>query len=414
MSVTLRQDLFAMDQLMEEGELDVAMGVASETKQTAKRKAEKEYFGKRKSSSSPGLLERRRRILALVDADARYLHRLSSYLQEHLNVSFDICEFTSPEQLLVFRMQAEPLIVVISGELYPALCGTEQEVFSDVIVLEDPNAQEAVSYEEEHGTGKVTRLNKFSSSERVVNAILDHCLSCSEVIRVGDKAPQGGLQILGVYSPLTRCLQSSFAATLGKYLSKRSKVLYLTLEPYPSLKDVRELEAEHDITDFMYYFECYPAKTPLYIEKVKVNLAGMDTIPPAKNFLTLRDISGETWQKVFEWIARTTEYAYVILDLHENLTAFPELLSMCDRLFTICGKEAPAAHRLGLYREMLFASGLEEVWYRTIRFRLPHFSNLPTDINGLQHSYFAKHVIKAYKQSTYRVPVKPAFQEVIA
>ena len=44
-------------------------------------------------------------------------------------------------------------------------------------------------------------------------------------------------EFLGVYSPLGRCLQTSFAWTLAQILSEERAVLYLNMEEYSDLKN---------------------------------------------------------------------------------------------------------------------------------------------------------------------------------
>ncbi len=45
-------------------------------------------------------------------------------------------------------------------------------------------------------------------------------------------------EILGVYSPLSRCLKTSFALTLGQILAKKKAVLYLNLEPFAGFEEL--------------------------------------------------------------------------------------------------------------------------------------------------------------------------------
>ncbi|MDQ9824849.1 hypothetical protein RFZ44_16190, partial [Acinetobacter sp. 163] len=45
-------------------------------------------------------------------------------------------------------------------------------------------------------------------------------------------------EILGVYSPVGRCLKTSFALALGQILARERAVLYLNLEEYSGFEEL--------------------------------------------------------------------------------------------------------------------------------------------------------------------------------
>lgn len=385
MSVSLRQDMFAMDRLMEDGEVDAAINVASETKETAKRKAQSNMFDRLKSAKaripSVPFRKKERRILAICDPDEQYLSRLSGYLTDHLSLPFEIREYTNAKRLCEDRQSAEPAILLISENLYPALLAHASQPFQDLILLEESDARriEEVDLEENVPAWKHSRISKYTSTERIVTEILDHSISCSQVLRTGSGSAER-FQIFGVYSPLTRCLQSTFAMTLAQTLKKRGKVLYMTFEPFASLPALQGLQAEYDLTDFLYFFECYPTKTPLYVEKVKQNISGIDVIPPARNYIEIKAIPGTKWEEMFKWIAQYTDYHYLVLDLHEFVCAHTSLLELSDRVFTMTREDDVSMSRILQYKELLIRNGLERVWEKTSRISLPLFDRLPARV----------------------------------
>jgi len=62
------------------------------------------------------------------------------------------------------------------------------------------------------------------------------------------------MQIIGVYTPIGRCLQTTFSLTLGQMLAKHYKTLYLNFEIYSGFARMMSRNFNSDIADLMYYF----------------------------------------------------------------------------------------------------------------------------------------------------------------
>lgn len=398
MSVSLRQDIFAMDRLAQDGEMDAAINVASEAKETTKRKALFTVFGKKARAAIGSALRKGHRVLAICDEDERYLNRLDCYLSERLTIPFEIREYTSVEKLCEGCKDVEPTILLISGSFFRELKKLRTEPFADVIVLEDP---EEVRYEEEvaqeeadDAKWRVSRMNKFVSAERVLNAVLDRCLSCSQVMYAGNDFPGNSTGVIGVYSPLSRCLQSTYALTLGQELAKKGKVLYFSFEPYASLPEICDMQEDYDLADFLYLVDCYPGKLSLYLEKVCQKAGAVDVIPPARNFLSVRSVKMERWEDLFHRITFFTDYAYVIMDLNECMASFVPLLERCDRVFTPSRTDAVSRARMERYRHLLSENGMDEVWDRTVEAELPLYRDLPVRIAEFTQGALAQDIRK--------------------
>ena len=62
-------------------------------------------------------------------------------------------------------------------------------------------------------------------------------------------------EILGVFSPLGRCLKTSFALTLGQILAKDKAVLYLNMEEYSGFEELLGKGFAHNLSDLLYYVQ---------------------------------------------------------------------------------------------------------------------------------------------------------------
>ena len=65
---------------------------------------------------------------------------------------------------------------------------------------------------------------------------------------------RGLAKVLGVYSPVGRCLKTSFALTIGKLLAQEERVLYLNLEEFSGLSVLMKEEYKSDLSDLLYFY----------------------------------------------------------------------------------------------------------------------------------------------------------------
>lgn len=60
-------------------------------------------------------------------------------------------------------------------------------------------------------------------------------------------------KFIGIYSPVHRCLQSSFALTLGQLLSEKHPTLYLNFEHYIGISELLPERQSRDLADLLYF-----------------------------------------------------------------------------------------------------------------------------------------------------------------
>ena len=61
-------------------------------------------------------------------------------------------------------------------------------------------------------------------------------------------------RILGIYSPIGRCLKTSLALTLGQQLARDGKVLYLGLDAFAGFSRLIGNSCKNDLSDVLYFF----------------------------------------------------------------------------------------------------------------------------------------------------------------
>jgi hypothetical protein len=116
-------------------------------------------------------------------------------------------------------------------------------------------------------------------------------------------------KIIGVYSPVKRCMQTTFCLALGRILAEESKVLYLNFETFSGFNQIMDRTYRSDITDMMYIYECIPEKFILKLATITEKLDDkLDYIAPSAVFPEMMNIPGRQWTKLLETLRSQSDY----------------------------------------------------------------------------------------------------------
>lgn len=137
--------------------------------------------------------------------------------------------------------------------------------------------------------------------------------------------------MIGIYSPVGRCLKTSFAFVLGQLLSKKHKVLYLNLESYSGLGKLLEKNFTTDLGELIYYLQNSKESFGCRMGGMIEQAAGLDILPPFDSYLDLISVSGQEWIHLLQEIERNSTYEYLILDLSDNI---PTSIPVTDTILT--------------------------------------------------------------------------------
>jgi hypothetical protein len=89
--------------------------------------------------------------------------------------------------------------------------------------------------------------------EGIVSAVLNFCMNHPDTLKK-TRDESGKLKVIGGYSPVRRCGQSSFLKNLGQVLGRNSKVLYLSFDPF-SGQQTSDESGRHDLQDLLYFLK---------------------------------------------------------------------------------------------------------------------------------------------------------------
>jgi len=327
--------------------------------------------------------------MAICDRQASYTNQLIALFQEKKELPFEIHGFTKEENLKEFCGCNEVALLIISESDYQE--ELREKRIDRILVLRE-------------GSGRlpedVATVDKFQPAGILYREIMRAYGECGKVVPfMGNRV--GNFNMIGIYSPIRRCLQTTFALTAGQLLAERKKTLYLNFECYSGFDMLMGRRFGGNLTDILYAYDCVREQLPYKLEGIVQETGGLYFIPPAASYEDLRDIQEEEWVRIISLIAETGGYETVVLDLTEQVTGLFPLLESCDRVYTLIKDDRMAKAKLAQYELMLEKSDYQKVLKKTEKCRLPIFRHLPSDIERLCRSELADYVEKQLKEDGF-------------
>ena len=322
-----------------------------------------------------------KRILAIFDSEERYAYRLMEFISGKTNLPFEIYVFTDGRKFFSCSRIKDIECLLISENAY------KQEVetlnIPHIIILSESG---------ENLNKALHHINKYQSCETILHEIMvyysDRSKAVSTALRTGLKK----MKIIGVYTPVGRCLQTTFSLTLGQMLARSYKTLYLNFEIYSGFARMMSKNFDSDISDLMYYFSCAREKLAYRMQSMIETVNGLDFIPPADIYQNLAGIRGSQWIDLFQEIEKSSEYEYMILDLSDGILDLWDVLRECDYIYTISREDGAALAKIEQYEKALESMNYGDITARTTKWKLPIFKQLPLHFEELTYGELAGYI----------------------
>ena len=321
-----------------------------------------------------------RKIIAICDNEISYSCHLMEYLKNGELQQMDIRVYSSAGKLLSLEEPDNIALLIISESEYAEL--SKEILFSHILVLN----------ESDRWLGEdIPNISKYQSMENVTKVVFELCLSGEDLQQAAVRHRSPMIHI-GVYSPLGRCLNTSFAITMGELLARKTDVLYLNFEPYSGLEQMVGRSFSGNIADLLFYNDCAREKLPGRLLSIREKLGDLDLIPPMKNYTDLQSVTEQQWCSLLESIGTMTDYEYLVMDLSESVSGLMRILRECDEVYTITRSDSISAAKLKAYEDQLQSAGYEDLRMKTKWIELPVFDMLPASFEGMQRGPLADYV----------------------
>ncbi len=322
-----------------------------------------------------------KRILAIFDSEESYAYRLMEFISGKVNLPFEIYVFTNRNKFFSCTRIKDIECLLISETVY------RQEVedikIPHIIILSESG---------ENLNKALHHINKYQSCENILHEVMEYYTDKSDTVPAAMRTGLKKMKIIGVYTPVGRCLQTTFSLTLGQILAKKYKTLYLNFEVYSGFARMLGRNTENDISDLMYYFSCAREKLAYRLESMVETVNGLDFVPPAMIYQNLSGVRGGQWLDLFMEIEKTSEYEYLILDLTDGIMDLWDVLRGCDYIYTISREDGLAIAKIEQYEKALESMNYGDITAKTTKWKLPIFKKLPVSFEELTYGELAVYI----------------------
>ena len=326
-------------------------------------------------------------IMVVCDKEQDYASKLVDYLNLKEGFPFDVRYFSESDILRAFVEKQMVDVILCSEEYLNDMEGIEGV---KLIVL-----QESESYSD----AKVERLWKYQSCEKMIKELMKILSGSSMVYSFSSR--RKAMKLIGLYSPVKRCLQTTLGILLGQHLAKKGKSLYISLESHSVISEVLDLPFQKDLSDILYALNGNIKNGKLYLESVVMEAGGMDVLPPMNNQSDLLSITPNEWIDFLKKLEQQTDYEYVILDLSDGVQGIEQILRHSNIIYQVKNESFIADKKIQKYQAQMIQSGYEDVVNRIRFVSVIDYKSFPETINRIKNTEFGDLVKELLKEEIY-------------
>lgn len=316
------------------------------------------------------------KLLVFCDAEEDYAQHMTEYLRRKGDFPWEVRVYTQMGE--VKELEKEIDVLLVAESVYATL---QEEICANQIIVLCENGT--------FQKGKVVSIDKYQSAEKVRQRLLELYGEERVIGRIGEAGVRQ-VKMIGMYSPVRRCLQTTFALTYGQLLAEKHKTLYLSFEYYGERQEWTEPQ-EDGLSKLLYFLQ----EDNSFLTHVRTTvrkLGNLDYVAPMINGEKLLYVTQQEWQTLLKKLADSGAYEYIVLDLSENMQGLFEVLRLCDRVYTIVKDDMMARCKVNQYEQLLALQEYEDVKRKTAKYVLPVFRKLPGDIEQYTKGELADYV----------------------
>ena len=318
-------------------------------------------------------------VLAVCDSEITYAYQLVDYLSNTKNFPFQVQLFTSEKTLMEYSYHHPISVVLISQKDYHAKI--HELSIEHIVVLRENFETDSTD---------VKTIYKYQSMDSMIKELLEWIAKKGTLARVVSDGKS--MKLIGIYSPVGKCLKTSFSFVLGQLLSKKYKVLYVNMESYSGLGKLLQKDFKTDMAELIYHLQNSKEKFIYHMGSMTERAGEMDVLPPFHSFLDFISVSKEEWIQLFWEIEKGTDYDYIILDLSDAIQGLYDILRLCDMVYTLGREDGFSMAKIEQYEDIMKKSNYEDVWKKTKCYTIPEIQNLPNGLQQLTYTELAEYV----------------------
>ncbi|MCR4617475.1 MAG: hypothetical protein K5669_04715 [Lachnospiraceae bacterium] len=312
-------------------------------------------------------MKNKKPLFVLYDEEEEYTLLMSDYLKDYPGMPWKIHAYTKEKDLMDFEIGSDISMMVVSEGSY---CESLKELDADkVIILNESGYKRDDDLES---------VDKYQAAEAVLQILLQEYLEIAGE-QPGKINASNKTKFIGVYSPVKRCMQTTFAMTMSEILSEKKSTLYLNFENYAGVAQLLAGEGERDLSDLVYFMNVENEKFKLHLQTTVKQIGEMSFVPPMKYGMNLLSVTEGEWLALLSKISESGLFEYVVMDLTDSLQGLPEILRICSRVYTVSRDDSYAKVKMLQYENLLSAYDYRDILEKTERFVFPKFHYIPAN-----------------------------------
>ncbi len=298
-------------------------------------------------------------ILAVYDVDSVYAARFAEVVNRKEKIPFEVVAFSSMEKLRTFSAQ-HPVKLLLLGEGVPkeekdSICAEKVILLTDIQGNSCENA--------------VPCVYKYQSSDAIVRDVMTWYGDAQG--EIPEMSGRGLAKVLGVYSPIGRCLKTSFSLTLGKLLAQEERVLYLNLEEFSGLSVLMKEEYKSDLSDLLYFYTS-GSYNSLRLSSVVHTMGELDYVPPVRYPEDIDQAGEDAIEGLIRKIAEESTYDTVVIDIGSGRRSALSVMKLCRIIYMPIREDPVSLAKLEEMENYLIQTGNSRLKERIKRIKLPY------------------------------------------
>ncbi|MCM1112361.1 MAG: hypothetical protein NC399_03800 [Muribaculum sp.] len=328
--------------------------------------------------------ERKDSVLVLCDREEEYAHLMTEYIREYIRKHgerlWNVHTYTDVEELLREEKNRSIDVMVVAERTYQDRLRALQPLRT--IILNESGLLKLDEF---------VNVDKYQQAQDVLQSILEVYLEIADV-EVPRIQGNGNTRLIGIYSPVRRCMQTTFALTMGQLIGEKYRTLYLNFEHYVGISELAAETGARDLADLLYFLMAEKEKFRLRLQTIVRHKGSLDYVPPMKSGQNLLSVPPKEWMRFLQRIEELGEYDYVIMDLSESMQGLFDLLRSCSKVFTLTKEDRIAQGKLAEYERILGAYAYEDVLVKTCKCTPPQVRRIPEELEQYTKGEMADYV----------------------
>ncbi len=306
-------------------------------------------------------------VLVLCDTEEEYARLMTDYMRLRGDLPWEVHTYTSVQTLFA-EEKGDIFLMVVAESAYVEEMNSLQSHCTVIL-----NESGMVKWD------RLENINKYQQADNVLRRLLEIYADIANR-QLPNLAGEVATKFIGIYSPVRRCLQTSFALTMAQMLAEDSRTLYLNFEHYAGITELLPDMQTRDMADLLYFLNADGDKFRLRMQTMIQHKGSLDYIPPMKSGQNLLTVTVEEWMGLMQKLTELGKYEYVILDLSESMQGLFDILRVCTKVFTLTRDDHIARSKLTQYEQVLALYEYEDVLRKTSKCQVPQIRRLPRDL----------------------------------